>query len=127
MELVLIRGLPGSGKSTIARALTLLGYQHIEADQYFERAGRYQFDASELAQAHAWCLDQVIACLKQRKRCAVANTFSQQWEIQPYLDAARAANVPVRIIEANGKWQNTHNVPEETITRMLARWETIRL
>ena len=31
-ELVLIRGLPGSGKSTMARAMT--GFVHLEADMH---------------------------------------------------------------------------------------------
>ena len=33
VELVIIRGIPGSGKTTIAKAMT--GYQHFEADHFF--------------------------------------------------------------------------------------------
>lgn len=36
-ELVLIRGLPGSGKSTMAEVLAQVGYEHFEADMYFLR------------------------------------------------------------------------------------------
>lgn len=34
MKLVLIRGLPGSGKSTIAKALHKAGFEWFEADTY---------------------------------------------------------------------------------------------
>jgi hypothetical protein len=45
--------------------------------------------------------------------------------MQPYMDAAKAAGVPVRVIEARGKWANCHGVPTEAIERMRARWELV--
>ena len=88
MELVLIRGLPGSGKTTMARVLALVGYEHHEADQYFERAGVYTFNAAELPKAHAWCLDRAQDSMARGASCVVANTFTRRWEMQPYLAAA---------------------------------------
>ncbi len=54
-ELVLIRGLPGSGKSTMAKDLATQGYLHFEADMYFELDGHYRYDASCIREAHSWC------------------------------------------------------------------------
>jgi shikimate kinase len=54
--LFIVRGLPGSGKSTIAKQLS---YNHFEADQYFERDGEYNFIPSEIGNAHQWCRHQV--------------------------------------------------------------------
>ena len=125
VELVLIRGLPGSGKTTIARTLALVGYEHHEADHYFERGGVYKFDPFELIKAHSWCLERAKHSMARRVRCVVANTFTQRWEMQPYLDAAKAAGVTVRVIEARGEWENCHGVPADAIERMRRRWESV--
>jgi len=124
MEIVLIRGLPGSGKTTMARVLALVGYEHYEADQYFERDGQYQFNPSALPKAHAWCLARVKESMARGVSCVVANTFTRRWEMQPYIDAAKDAGFNVRVIEARGEWESCHGVPADAIDRMRARWES---
>ena len=124
-ELVLIRGLPGSGKSTMARVLAMIGFKHFEADQWFEREGRYMFDASKLQDAHAWCLDQTKNALCHGTRVVVSNTFTRAWEIAPYELAARLAAAEFRVIEARGAWASCHGVPADAIERMRARWEHV--
>ena len=124
MKLVIIRGLPGSGKSTMAKTLALVGYQHFEADQYFiNELGEYRFDPTRLNAAHAWCLLQAKNSLLQGKDCVVSNTFTQLWEMKPYIDLARTLDAEIQIIVASGDWKNVHGAPEEAIERMRARWE----
>lgn len=123
MELLLIRGLPGSGKTTMAKAYAVKGYVHCEADQYFDNDGTYVFDASKLSAAHADCLRRTIEALDAFDSVVVSNTFTRQWEMEPYRLAAKRRGVLFRVIEAVGEWPNVHGVPDETIERMRARWE----
>jgi tRNA uridine 5-carbamoylmethylation protein Kti12 len=128
MELVLIRGLPGSGKSTMARVLAQIGFEHYEADQYFMRDGRYAFDAAKLKDAHAWCLKAVNEAMQANLRCVVANTFTQAWEIEPYIKAARENGYQsIRILTATGDYGSVHGVPRDVIDRMANRWESFSI
>ena len=54
--LILVRGLPGSGKTTLAIKLAAAypGAACLSADNYFTDAltGEYRFDSAQLEQAH---------------------------------------------------------------------------
>jgi hypothetical protein len=72
VELLLIRGLPGSGKTTMAKKYAQAGYVHCEADQYFEVGGEYRFDGSKLRAAHDDCLRRAIAAMDAGRSVVVA-------------------------------------------------------
>lgn len=118
-KLVLIRGLPGSGKSTIAKSMK--GFIHHEADMYFSLSGSYNFDKTKLKEAHQWCQLLTLNALEHGKNVVVANTFVQRWELAPYLSMAE----DIEILEAEGDYGNTHNVPRFAIQRMRERWEEL--
>lgn len=118
-EIVLIRGLPGSGKTTMAKQMQ--GYLHYEADMFLEIDGKYAFDATKVPKAHDWCVASAKAALERGKNVVISNTFAKMWELQRYVDLG----FPVRIIEARGNWPNIHGVPLEVIEIMKARWEPL--
>lgn len=124
-KLILVRGLPGSGKSTYAREQAQHhGYTHVEADMYFENVNGGVFDPTLLRDAHAWCQHQVRYSL-QYGTVIVSNTFTQRWEMQPYIAMAQALGIDVEIITMTGDYGSIHNVPQATIDKMRQRWEDV--
>lgn len=121
MKLILIRGLPGSGKST--KAITY-DAQHIEADMYFvDSAGKYRFDPSKLPLAHAWCQQQAEDWLKQGKDVVVSNTFIKQWEMDFYRKLAVQYQAELIIEVCREQYQNIHGVGAATLKRMKRDWQ----
>lgn len=126
-HLYIIRGLPGSGKSTLAKAL---GFKVVEADQFFTHGGVYTFDATLLREAHEWCIKHTRNCLEYQN-VTVANTFSTQRELQPYIDMAKDMKAQITVMDLyDGGYSdedlakfNVHHVPLHTIQNMRARWK----
>jgi len=121
-QIYMIRGLPGSGKTTFANKIA-----HIvcEADEFFKKDGAYQYDREKLAEAHAWCKDKVkYAMIAGVQTIAVANTFVKRWEMKDYLDLAEANYYTVTEVTMTGPLRKSeHNVPDEQIARMKGNWE----
>lgn len=123
-KLLLIRGTPGSGKTTLAKTVYVpQGYVHLEADMFFERSGSYKFDPSQLGRAHTWCQFQTGKNLKEGKDVVVTNTFTTLKEIKDYISIANLQKAELIVIHAQGNFQNVHGVPEDKLAAMKARWQ----
>ena len=126
-ELFLLRGLPGSGKSTLAKMLVGdKDYCHKEADMFFvNREGEYKFKPSLLGEAHTWCQGEVDFLMKYEHRVVVSNTFTQEWEMQPYYDLAEKHGYKVYslVVENRHGGVNEHGVPEDKLKLMKNRFE----
>jgi predicted kinase len=128
MQLIIIRGIPGSGKSTKAREIISEregSVDHFEADMFFERDGEYRFDPTKLKDAHEWCQNQTRASLEAGRDVIVSNTFVKRWEAQPYLDMAEELGADVKIIICKGEYGSVHGVPEDRIQIMKENFESI--
>lgn len=125
--LTIIRGLPGSGKSTLAKALVAAtGACHYETDMFFDHpVNGYQFNPHKIKEAHSWCQSMIEATMRDGCDVIVSNTFTQQWEVQPYIDLAEQYGYQVQIIECKADFGNVHGVPSDAIERMRKRWESV--
>ena len=125
-SLFIVRGLPGSGKSTFASEIT---DTYFEADQYFiNPSGEYVFDPSKIKDAHEWCRTNTeSAMVSGSPKIAVSNTFTQDWEMQAYYDLAEKYEYRVFsiVIENRHGNKNLHGVPDDTLKRMKDRFQIL--
>lgn len=136
--LIIMRGLPGSGKSTRARELQGEGVIHA-TDSYLTdpNTGEYKFDPEKIKDYHQQNLEDAIKSMEAGiSPVIIDNTNVQKWEFEKYLDAAEVNGYDVKfetldptnysedfIRELAERQKKTHNVPEQVIIDMLKRWE----
>lgn len=120
MKLTIIRGLPGSGKSTEAKKL---GIFHVEADMFCMKDGEYCFDYKTHSNNHLNCKYLISFALSNDCDCVVSNTFTKLEEMNPYLDKARFYGANVEVIRMSSNYGTIHNVPLEVIDKMRERFE----
>ena len=130
-ELILLRGLPGSGKTTLAKIILQLRStdepEILSADDFFEdKEGDYNFDSTKLKEAHNYCQFRCSERMRQQKaKIVVANTFTQEWEMDEYFKMAERYNYRVHtvVVENRHGNENIHGVPEDKLQQMKNRFQ----
>jgi predicted kinase len=125
-ELIILRGLPGSGKSTFAKKLAI-GLDAIicEADSYFyDKDGNYNFDVTKLNKAHAESLNACLTAMVDGKNVIVSNTSTTDNEFKAYIDLATLYGYTVTSLIVENRHGNSsiHNVPSKSMDRMKQRF-----
>jgi predicted kinase len=96
-KVIILQGCSGSGKSTYAKNNYPNAYV-VSADNYFMKDGKYQFDPSQLDQAHGQCLRLFVGACENQQEIVVDNTNTSIAEIAPYYAIARAYGYDVELI-----------------------------
>ena len=130
-DLILLRGLPGSGKTTLAHIILQhpanLEQEVLSADDFFTNEdGEYNFDSNKLREAHNYCQFRCSERMRQEKlRIVVANTFTQEWEMDDYFKMAERYNYRVHsiIVENRHGNENIHGVPQDKLQQMKDRFQ----
>jgi predicted kinase len=130
----ILRGLPGSGKSTFAKQCLASYKNHnscikvCSADDFWMRNGEYRFDSKEVPQNHQECLRKFIdhAIRWINSTILVDNTNTSISEMETYIKIAQAYGLDVSIVTFNCSIErsisrNTHQVPEGVIKGMFEK------
>ncbi len=128
--LTLMRGIPGSGKSTKAKELSAVtGGKICSTDDYFMVGDRYVFDISKIAIAHFTNQAKVRGLMAVSvDHIIVDNTNTTRKEMKPYVKMANEFGYKVEYITVECDVEtsiarNTHNVPPDVIRKMAARFQ----
>ena len=130
-DLILLRGLPGSGKSTLGDVILytnqLTNQDVLSADNFFiDKNGEYVFDGAKIKEAHNTCQQKCAERMKHEfLKIVVANTFTEEWEMKPYFEMAERYNYRIHtvIVENRHGNKNIHNVPDEKLQSMKSRFD----
>ena len=122
--IILVRGISGSGKTTFAKQIC---NNVASADDYFMKDGEYQFDPKKLKDAHSYCLQKTIDYLGLGESVAVANTFTEEWEMKPYFDLAAQKGIMIFsvVVENRHGGENVHGVPDYILARQEKRFQIV--
>jgi len=126
-ELFLLRGLPGAGKTTLVKSLVKKDFCHKEADMFFvDRDGNYRFEPLKIKDAHQWCQEEIDFLMRlEHSPIVVSNTFTQEWEMDPYYKLAEQHGYRVYslVVENRHMGVNQHGVPTDKLEQMRNRFE----
>jgi hypothetical protein len=105
--LILIRGLPATGKSFRAKELALIfDATIVSADHYFGDGEDYRknWSVEKLGAAHKQCQDLARKAVDEGKNVIVDNTNVTRKDMKPYVDMATAANYEIEYVEPTSDW-----------------------
>ena len=138
-QLKIMRGIPGSGKSTYVKKHYPEAYV-CSADDYFEEVADLnntsyaeEFQPWLVGKAHQHCWGSFIhaVVVMDEPLVAVDNTNVNKWEYENFVLLAELMGYEVEIIEIPFEAdqaevyheRNTHGVPLEVIKRMIQHYE----
>jgi NEDD4-binding protein 2 len=129
--LILMRGVTGSGKTTLAKQLSK--YVYSTDDYFIIKDGEYEFDYSRLQQSHDSTHRKVEDALKKGLTPVVVdNTNIEPWEMKPYVEMAMKYGYSIEFVEPDTEWKydpkvlaekNIHGVSLESIRKKLDQFE----
>lgn len=126
-ELILLRGLPGAGKSTLAGILAENKYPAFSVDDYFtDENGNYIFIFEENHLAYKTCENKTRTAMRDgAPKIFVHNTFTMDWEMKPYIGLAGEFNYRLHVVTVENyhDQKNIHQVSEEQIAKMAGKYQ----
>lgn len=124
VKLAIVRGLPGQGKSTIAKKLAeKYNLEHFENDAYLYVNGKYVWTPETAKMAAKQCFNDTMSALRSGKSVVVSNTFITRKAVDNYINAAKKLGAQVAVFRATGNFKNIHDVPDNTYLSMKTNFQ----
>lgn len=126
-QVVILRGTPGSGKSTLVDAIKeRFRVAHCSADHHRMKDGRYVFNPAENDNVHGGCMRDFVEAVQglgDFEVVIVDNTNCAVTEMAPYVAVAKAYGwKPVVVTVAAdpevAAARNVHGVPKDKVLAM---------
>lgn len=115
-QLIILRGVSGAGKSTVAEIISEGYWPICEADQYhYTESGVYDWKPENVGKAHAWCRVKVQKYMQYGvEKIIVSNTSTTEKELEPYLTLAEEFGYQVisLVVENRHGNDSIHEVPQ---------------
>lgn len=122
-QLVIVRGIPGSGKSTFAAEISReTGLFVFESDEYFIRNGVYQFDAGKISAAHEWCRQRIYENVYTGDGAIVSNCETRWRDLKALLSLGWDTGSEVHVVDMLGRFESVHGVPEFRMVKKRQEW-----
>ena len=130
-SLIILRGLPGSGKTTLAKVLSENGkYPVFSVDDYFTDiiTNEYKFEFDKNHLAYKQCEENAkLSLQKGIPKIFIDNAFTLEWELEPYFKLASEFNYRIFVItvENRHKNKNIHEISDEQLKKMAEKYKVV--
>lgn len=121
-ELIIVRGMPGSGKSTYAKQ-HYPTYHLFETDQYFYINNVYVWDSNLLPSVWKRIYKDIAITLYSGANVVTTGLFTKIADMEDYFHFCQLYNIPYTVIELMTEFENIHDVSEEKIIRAKRRFQ----
>ncbi len=134
--ILILRGLPGVGKSTLAEVLTAINKDSVvlsSDDFFYDKTTKiHNFDKEKIQDAHKWNFDRYKKSIESRVPVIIVdNSNIKNFHYHLYLDYGQRHNYLVSVVtiphndvsDRELTERNIHGVSRETIRRMRVEFE----
>lgn len=121
MTLTLVRGVPGSGKSTWAKKN--LSCCILENDQMQTYDGEYHWTPEGIKRAVSLVSRIADEILTSGADVCVCNTFTKKRFVEGFRKMAEKHGASFKVVRLNGNFKNVHDVPAATLKSMKDSFE----
>jgi predicted kinase len=120
MKLTIVRGIPGSGKSTYAKKLNVF---HVESDMFCMIDGNYQWSQETAFRNKKRMVKTVQMMLAYGADVVVSDVFVTRESINQLVKLAVEFGASYEVIRLKSDFQDIHGVPNEVLEGMKAGFQ----